>query len=149
MKRIMTLAAVVVLVAAACGGDDDSDEASADDGTRTVEIEMVDIAFEPDTLEVEAGETVRFVFTNAGEIAHDAFIGDAAAQAGHEEEMSDDHADDHGDDGHGDEAEEALVLEPGDTGELTYTFEEAGTLEIGCHQPGHYEAGMTVDVEVA
>ena len=50
---------------------------------------------------------------------------------------------------HGDESEDSITLEPGDTGELTRTFDEAGTLEIGCHQPGHHDAGMKIGVEVA
>jgi uncharacterized cupredoxin-like copper-binding protein len=37
----------------------------------------------------------------------------------------------------------------GESGELTHTFDEAGTIEIGCHQPGHYDAGMRVNITVA
>ena len=152
MKRVLPLAAVataVVLLAAACGGDDDGDDTSAGDGdARTVEIDMVDIAFEPDSLEVRTGETVRFLFTNSGEIDHDAFIGDTEAQAEHEMEMNEGDDDGHGG-GHGEEPDDAVTVEPGDTGELTYTFHDAGSFEIGCHQPGHYEGGMKVDVEVA
>ena len=109
---------------------------------------MVDIAFEPDKLQVEAGETVRFVFRNTGEVAHDAFIGDSDAQADHEAEMRE--ADDDGHDGgHGDEPEDAVTVEPGESGELTYTFDDPGTLEIGCHQEGHYADGMKTSIEVA
>jgi uncharacterized cupredoxin-like copper-binding protein len=149
--RIAAMIGVVVTLLAACGSDDDSSTAGNENGdARTVEVDMVDIAFEPDTLEIARGETVRFVFTNTGEVAHDAFIGDQDDQAGHEAEMRE--ADD--DEGHGgghgdDDAENAVTVEPGDTGELTYTFDEAGTLEVGCHQPGHYDAGMTIAVEVA
>ncbi len=77
------LATGVALLAAACGGDDceaDADLSSAGDGERTVQVDMVDTAFEPDTLDVDRGETVRFDFTNTGALPHDAFIGDAAAQ---------------------------------------------------------------------
>ena len=146
MKRILILAAIVALVAAACGGDDDS--SADDDGTRTVEIDMVDTAFEPDELQVTEGETIRFVFANTGEVDHDAFVGDADAQADHEAEMRDAEDEGHGG-GHGDESEDAITVEPGDTGELTYTFDDTGTMQIGCHQPGHYEDGMKIDVEVA
>jgi uncharacterized cupredoxin-like copper-binding protein len=95
------------------------------------------------TLTVQAGETIDFRFTNTGKVAHDAFIGDNAAQMDHEAEMgqmggTDDHATE----------EEALVLQPGESGELTYTFDKAGTFEVGCHQPGHYAAGMKIDVTV-
>ena len=41
-----------------------------------------------------------------------------------------------------------VVLEAGETKELTWKFTESGTVLIGCHQPGHYAAGMKGSVEV-
>jgi len=135
--------AIVALLAAACGGDEDTASPAGDTATRSVEITMTDIAFEPTSVEVEAGETVRFVFTNAGEVDHDAFIGDGAAQAEHEAAARDAHG------GHDGGDADAITVAPGDIGELTHTFGDAGTLEIGCHEPGHYAAGMRIDVTVA
>jgi uncharacterized cupredoxin-like copper-binding protein len=142
---LLAAAAAVGILLASCG---DNDDGSAGDGDRTVEIDMVDIAFEPETLDVERGDTVRFVFTNTGDVAHDAFIGDESAQDDHEAEMRGKDDDDGHDGGHGDEDEDAVTVEPGDTGELTYTFDEPGTIEVGCHQEGHYEAGMKITVDV-
>lgn len=52
--------------------------------------------------------------------------------------------------GDGDKDKDAITVEPGKTGKLTYTFERTGTVEIGCHQPGHYyTAGMKIAVQVA
>ena len=148
MSRLLTagLAAAALLLLAACG--DDEPASSDDGGERTIEIDMVDIAYEPESIEVDQAETVRFVFTNAGKVAHDAFIGDADAQAEHEAEMREAMDDEHGGGDDGD-TDDAITVEPGDTGELTYTFDETGTLEIGCHEEGHYEAGMKITVEVA
>ena len=146
MKRtLLLLVAGLALVAAACGND--SPSGSNDAATRTVAITMRDIAFEPTSLQVDAGETVRFVFTNEGKLSHDAFLGDTAAQAEHETEMR--AADDSHGGGHGGDTEGAISVEPGKTGELTHTFEKAGEIQIGCHEPGHYEAGMKIDVTVA
>ena len=145
-KKLILLAAAVALLAGACSSDDD-DPNGAGDGAgdaRTIEIAMVDIAFEPDEIEVERGDEVRFVFTNEGKVAHDAYIGDREGQMEHDREM--DGGDDHG--SMGSMGDAALTLDPGETGELTYTFDDAGTVEIGCHQPGHYEAGMKVIVTV-
>lgn len=50
--------------------------------------------------------------------------------------------------GHGDETEDVVAVEPGDTAELTDNFDDA-MLEIGGHQPGHSHAGATTSVEVA
>jgi uncharacterized cupredoxin-like copper-binding protein len=36
----------------------------------------------------------------------------------------------------------AVVVAPGATGELIWTFEEARDLQFGCNVPGHYESGM-------
>ena len=41
-----------------------------------------------------------------------------------------------------------VVVQPGKTGELAYRFERSGMTVIGCHQPGHYEAGMRATVNV-
>jgi uncharacterized cupredoxin-like copper-binding protein len=110
-------------------------------------IRMVDTAFEPDEVSVKEGETVRFVFDNAGKLPHDAFIGHEEAQVEHEAEMrAAEEADEHNGD-HGDESE-AITVDPGDSGELTHTFSDTGELVIGCHQAGHYEAGMRAKVSV-
>lgn len=145
---VVTIAGIALL-AAACGGDVEDTSSAGSGSTRTVEIDMVDIAFEPDRLEVGAGETVRFVFTNRGEVAHDAFIGNADAQVDHEAEMREAADGDAHGGGHTDDEADAVTVEPGESEELTYTFDDAGPVEIGCHQPGHYEAGMKIAVEVA
>ena len=143
-RTLLVLSSVLTLVAASCGGDDGGEEAA-----RTIEVDMVDIAFEPASIDVEAGETVRFVFSNEGEAVHEGFVGDEQAQEEHDAERArggDDDEEMQGMEHDGDD--EAVVVDPGDTGELTYTFDEPGLVQVGCHQPGHYEAGMVIDVNV-
>src|SRR5688500_16737058 len=110
---LICVTAAGLALLAACG-DDDTSAGDASSDLRTVEIDMVDVAFEPESLTVTSGETVRFVFTNTGAVAHDAFIGDEAAQADHETEMRDADGDEHGA-GHGEEDTDAVTVEPGDT----------------------------------
>ena len=131
------LLAALAVGLAACGDDGEP----AADADRTIEIDMVDIAFEPAEIQVTAGETVLFVFTNDGEMAHDAFIGDADAQADHAEDMADDHG------GHGG-GDDGITVDPGETAELTPTFTADDGILIGCHQPGHYDAGMVTTIEI-
>ena len=140
---------ILAITATACGAGDNPTTAGAGGDARIVEVDMADNAFEPDTIDVAQGETVRFVFTNTGAVAHDAFIGDTAAQADHETEMRAADDDAHGGGHGGSDDEAAITVEPGDTGELTHTFDETGEIQIGCHEPGHYEAGMKIDVTVA
>jgi uncharacterized cupredoxin-like copper-binding protein len=138
LKRALPVLAISVLTAA-CGGG----EPSAQDADREVNVSMTDNAFDPNTIAVKAGETITFKFTNKGALPHDAYIGDAEAQEEHGHSM------DSGDmEGHNMEDGDSLLLEPGKSGELTHTFEEAGEILIGCHQPGHYEAGMKSTVTV-
>lgn len=128
MSLVALALAAAVLVS--CGSDEPSPAAG---GPRTVEIAMLDeLRFEPSSVEVSEGETVRFVITNEGAIVHDFSVG------------SEHHM---GATGHMDLGT-AVVLEPGETGELTYTFAEAGEVEFGCHQPGHLEAGMVFTATV-
>jgi uncharacterized cupredoxin-like copper-binding protein len=136
---------VAVLIAGGCGGGDSHHGSSADDPepSRTVDVTMRDIHYEPTGVAVKPGETVRFVFHNEGDIVHDAFIGDEAAQADHEKEMQD------GGGKHHDDGEHAVTVDPGKTAELVYTFDKPATLVIGCHQAGHSSAGMKITVSVA
>jgi len=43
----------------------------------------------------------------------------------------------------------AISLEPGETKEIIWRFGKRGKVEIACHLPGHYEAGMRAIVTVA
>ena len=107
---------------------------------------MRDTLFDPDEVSVERGDTVTFRFENNGKLRHDAFIGDEEAQEMHEDEarMSDDVG--HG--AHAASEEDAITVEPGESGPMEYRFTEGGEIIIGCHEPGHYAAGMRVKVEV-
>jgi uncharacterized cupredoxin-like copper-binding protein len=140
--------------------------------TRTVEVVMGDMSFTPKSLEIKAGETVRFVLINKGQLLHEFNLGDAAMHAKHQQEMLQmqqsgmltttgmnnasmpsgamDHAAmdhgsmagmDHGSSMKHDDPNNVLV-EPGKTAELTWTFSKAGSLEFACNIPGHYQAGM-------
>ena len=143
------------------GGSDASVEAPAA-GARTIDVVMDDIDFSPDTISVTAGETITFRFTNAGAITHDAFLGDAAEQAEHEADMAaaaatttmagmdgmDGMHDTHGTDSHAEHLSNAVTVQPGDTQTFTHTFAAGEILEIGCHQPGHYAAGMKITLQV-
>lgn len=152
--RILPMAALTCVAVAGCAlSGSDGGTATVDGEIRIVEIEMADTAFRPVSIDVRRGETVRFMFHNSGAVAHDAFIGDADAQVDHERVMREAEQGSHGG-GHGGSSTEhggadAITVEPDDSGQLIHAFEKVGTYEIGCHQPGHYDAGMRVTVEVA
>ena len=144
--------------------------AAAASATRTLNIEMTDLAFSPKTLEVKAGETVRFVLINKGQLLHEFNLGDAAMHAEHQKEMLKmqqsgamtttgmHHAGmDHGAMGQGSmpmagmthDDPNSVLVEPGKTAELTWTFSGTRDLEFACNVPGHYQAGMVGTLKVA
>ena len=143
-RRVLGLVAAVVLLGG-CGGGSHGNHGSSDAPTRTVDVVMKDIAYDPAAVTVKAGETVKFVFRNEGKIRHDAFIGDEAAQAEHEKEMREEGSD--GDGAH--HGDDAITVDPGKTGSLTHTFKAGEALIIGCHEVGHYAAGMKITVTVS
>jgi Cu+-exporting ATPase len=109
--------------------------------SRTINIETTDaLRFTPDQVSVNAGETVAFQITNSGGLPHEFFVGTPAEQQAHETEMSSASS-------IMDEAN-AVAVPAGGTARLVYTFDRPGTLEYGCHVPGHYAAGMLGTITV-
>ena len=126
-------AAALLLAAVACGHE--SHEPGA---TREIEVKLRDSRFVPDHFEVEAGTTVRFVVENRDPIDHEFLIGDAEVQRAHEEGTEKHHG-----------AKPGEISIPAlETRTTTYTFDEPGTLLIGCHLPTHYAYGMKGDITI-
>jgi plastocyanin len=70
MRRLTTLLAASALIAAGCGSDDepaaDADRGEAVSGQQ---VEMKDIAFQPETIRVRTGETITWI--NRDSVQHD------------------------------------------------------------------------------
>lgn len=136
----------------------------AEDVSRTLTMTMYDNYFEPEELVIAAGETIRFVVINEGQLVHEFNLASAEMHARHQEEMmmmvdhgvlGADHINEDmmsmtmgdGQDMHHDHAN-SVLLEPGDTAEVIWTFNGDARLEFACNVPGHYDAGMVGDIEV-
>lgn len=125
---------------------------NATEATRTVTFVATDSDFAPKAVAVKLSETVRLVVRNDGKLVHEFTIGTKAMQAEHQSEMLGSavsgaiEADkvecaklgthDHGNN---------VLLEPGQSGEIVWTFATAGDLEFGCNIQGHYESDMKGD----
>ena len=125
---------------------------------------MHDNYFEPEKLSFKEGETVRFVVTNKGAFVHEFNIATAAMHRAHAPEMM--MMVEHGvlqpdsidweaakamqaSMGHGmHEEANSLLLEPGKSGEIVWTFPRHADLEFACNVPGHYDAGMTGPIQL-
>jgi uncharacterized cupredoxin-like copper-binding protein len=129
--------------------------------TRTIEVTLGDMYFQPRSLQVKAGETVHIVVTNKGQLLHEFNLGDAAMHAAHQQEMVKmqqsgmlqptgmNHAAMDMSPGamkHNDP--NSVLVEPGKTAELTWTFSKASDVLFACNIPGHYQAGMVGKIEI-
>ena len=141
-KGLTTLGLGVLLVA--CSPTADRREVPP--GTdRVVELSMAEMHFIPDRVVVKAGELVAFVVTNPNDIAHELYIGTEADQVAHHAvhvavASAGQAQIPHG--GYG------IFLTPHETGVVSYQFDTAIDVLLGCHLPGHWEAGMVAIVTV-
>jgi len=134
---VTTVIIAASLLLSACGSSTTSD------GPVDVEVTLTEFGIESSLDTFEVGVPYHFIITNEGAINHELMIMepmmpgmdmsmeemDAMALAFVEEDE----------------------LTPGATQTLDYTFTEpapAGSLELGCHIVGHYEAGMVLPITV-
>ena len=91
MKHLFIAATLTLVSLPAFSGEAQTfafgEPAPAAKATRTVDVVLKDIAFEPKSLQVKAGETVRFVLVNEGKLPHEFNLGDKAMHAEHQKEM--------------------------------------------------------------
>lgn len=134
----------------------------AEDVSRTIQVEMHDNYYEPESVEVSNGETVRFVIENKGRLVHEFNIGTPEMHEAHQDEMK--MMVEHGviqggtlnrkmmemDMGNGHTMKHddpnSVLLEPGEKQEIVWTFSTKTNLEFACNIPGHYQSGMYGDV---
>lgn len=89
---------------------------------RQISVTGGNYYFEPSNIDVEAGETVRFVFENAGG-THDMRIPELG--------------------------EGTNVISGGESESFTVTFEEEGSYEFLCSVGNHAQQGMTGTIQVS
>lgn len=167
-KRLILAACAIVLSTpswASPGHVDFGQPAPAAKASRSIEVVMGDMTFNPASLDIKAGETVRFVLINKGQLLHEFNLGNSAMHAEHQQQMLKmqqsgqlmptamkqgmDHASmGHGQAGMRHDDPNSVLVEPGKTAELTWTFSKVTRLEFACNVPGHYQAGMKGDLTV-
>jgi uncharacterized cupredoxin-like copper-binding protein len=113
---------------------------------RTIDVIMREtddgeMIFEPSEFDIQKGETIRFNVVNKGEIEHEFVIDTMEGNAEHKEAMA--KMDMEHDDPN------SIRLDEGQSGEVIWTFANAGSFEFACLIPGHYESGMHGPITVA
>ena len=108
-------------------------------GTEEVVVTIEHSRYQPDEMEFQAGQTVKFIVRNTDPIDHEFLLGDEEVQRIHEE----------GTEAHHGAKPGEISVPAGKTRTTTYTFTEEGPLIYGCHLPGHYAFGMKGTVSVS
>ena len=114
---------------------------------RTIEVVMREtddgeMVFEPASLSVKAGETIRFEVKNSGELEHEFVLDHHDKLMEHKALMERFPEMEHDD-------PNSIRLAEKTGGEVIWTFSNAGEFEFGCLIPGHYDAGMKGSVAVS
>jgi uncharacterized cupredoxin-like copper-binding protein len=124
----------LALMATGCGSDDDD---SGGGGDSSIEATMQEFEFTPTDWTVAAGEEITVDLTNDGAIEHEWVILQDGVTIDSESELP--------------ETEDELLadfvywedeVEPGDSKTLTFTAPAAGTYQVICAIPEHFDAGM-------
>lgn len=113
----------------------DGGPGKASDVKRVVQIEARDTAFNVKQVQVRAGDTIKFVIANKGQLAHEFAIASAKEQEEHRammQQMSD----------MVHEEPNVVTVKPGETKEIIWKFGKDTDLEFACNIPGHAEQGM-------
>jgi putative spermidine/putrescine transport system substrate-binding protein len=112
------------------------------EAARTVTVIMNDsMRFSPDRIEVRAGETIRFVLQNHGQLRHELVLGEPDALRKHAAMMLMMPDMIHS-------GPNMASLAPGENSQLVWKFTRAGFVAFACLQPGHLDAGMKGGVTV-
>ncbi|MBA5775558.1 cupredoxin family protein [Stappia sp. F7233] len=114
--------------------------------TRSITVTMRetddgDMIFEPNQMQINHGETIRFIIENKGELAHEFVLDDHHGISEHKALMEKFPEMEHDD-------PNSVHLEPGSKAEIIWSFVNDGDFEFACLIPGHYEAGMRGGIDV-
>jgi uncharacterized cupredoxin-like copper-binding protein len=109
--------------------------------SRTIEIEMSEMTYEPIRIEVKQGEQIRFVLRNLGTEDHEFLLATTEDNLRHAAVMKK-----HPHMAH--DEPNGVRLAPKKTAEIVWKFTKPGTFEYSCLIPNHREYGMTGHVTV-
>jgi uncharacterized cupredoxin-like copper-binding protein len=112
------------------------------DVKRVVRVEALNPTFNVRTIQVRAGETIKFVVTNKDKIDHEFAIASPKEHADHREMMKQMPDMKH-------DEPNVVTLKPGESKELIWKFGRDTNIEFACNIPGHYEGGMKGAFRVA
>jgi uncharacterized cupredoxin-like copper-binding protein len=103
--------------------------------SRTVEVEMSEMAYTPSRIEVKRGEQIRFVIRNVGKEDHEFLLATTRENLKHAEEMKKHPHMEH-------DEPNGVRLAPKKSAEILWRFTKSGAFEFSCLIPDHRDYGM-------
>lgn len=123
-SSVMVVMGATVLMLGACSDDDAT-------SSTEIEAEATEYQFDPDSWEVRAGEEFTVDFTNGGEIEHEWAVLKEGDDIGSEDDFAEDKV-----------LFEVEATPAGESVSESFTVDEAGSYQVICALPGHFDAGM-------
>ena len=164
MKKLILLFIFIAFNSIAASMKMIGSKGDPNDVTRVIEVKMYDNYYEPNSIQVKKGETIKIIVTNLGDLVHEYNIGTKEMHIEHQPEMARliehdillgdriDHKKmkemskkDHS---LGHKHANSVMLEPNKTGEIIWKFSKDISLEMACNIPGHYESGMVGPITI-
>lgn len=124
---------------------------STEEVSRSIEVVMTDNSFDRSNIDIQPGETMRFVVHNRGRLVHEFNIGTPHMHEEHQRDMLEmmqagvltPTGMKHGAGMMQHDHTNSALIEPGETKELIWHFQrKVDDLEFACNVPGHYQSGM-------
>ena len=140
-RHVLSVALLAFLILLAGCGDDDDDAATtaadgaattgADGAATTIEATASEFQFDPNSWTVPAGQAFTVQFENGGTTEHEWVVIALGEDLESEEDFTEDKV-----------LFEIEELPAGETTTAEFTIDEAGTYQVICGVPSHFDSGM-------
>ena len=130
IKRMVATTAALLVIGVTGFHHGMTAQASGSPQARTVTVQVVlrDFTISMSSHRLPAGKPVRFVITNRGKAMHEVVLERAGAVDKALEVRGKEY--------------EADDIAPGTSRTVTWTVPRAGSYQLACHMPGHFQMGM-------
>ena len=162
IKKILLLLILVPNISFAGSMKMIGEEGNMSEVSKVIEVKMYDNYYEPSQFKIKKNQTIKFIVYNYGELVHEFNIATKEMHFKHQPEMmkmvvneiivggkidknkmkemsKTDHSMSHS-------HSNSVLLEPNQSAELIWKFNNDASLEVACNIPGHYESGMVAKI---
>lgn len=123
----VVLAVPALMLLGSCGDDDEEGE----DASTSIEATVTEFQFDPEAWTVPVGKEFSIDFTNGGELQHEWAVIKLGEDIESEAEFEEDKV-----------LFEVEALPSGESTTQSFTVDDAGTYQVICAIPTHFDAGM-------